>query len=77
MGYRMVSARAVYYSLKGVEAKVHNFPPQTNLQSVVKIKNILQSRGGGTDNALYFNQLQAFLATVPGTFLLAHLGWHR
>nr|DAZ31789.1 MAG TPA: hypothetical protein [Caudoviricetes sp.] len=25
-------------------AKVHNFLPRTNLQSVVKIKNILQSR---------------------------------
>jgi len=39
-----VHVRAVYYSLKSVGAKVHNFPPQTNLQSVVKIKNILQSR---------------------------------
>lgn len=40
-----VRVRAVYYPLKGVGAKVHNFLPQTKPQTVVKIKNILQSRG--------------------------------
>ena len=40
-----VRVRAVYYSLKGVGAKVHNFLLQTKPQTVVKFKNILQSRG--------------------------------
>nr|DAK68329.1 MAG TPA: hypothetical protein [Caudoviricetes sp.] len=40
-----VRVRAVYYSLKSVGAKVHNFLPQTKPQTVVKFKNNLQSRG--------------------------------
>lgn len=41
----IVRVRAVYYSIKSVGAKVHNFLPQTKPQTVVKIKNNLQSRG--------------------------------